>query len=338
MTNKRWVAIGLSIIVLIVSLILPAIGSVFMKDDAKEDNATHFFSSFFDQGQSETVIREGNMLERIAVLDIRGQISNQQISPFMSEGYNHNALLDQLEQIKTDTSVKAIIMRVNTPGGGVYESAELTDKIKEVKDQRSIPVYTVMENMAASGGYYISAQSEKIFATEETLTGSIGVIMQGFNVSGLLDKLGIEDMTIKSGDLKDLGSPTRENTTEEIAVLQEIVDGMYNRFIDEIAEGRNMPREDVLELADGRIYSGVQAQAVGLVDALGYFDTALAALEADYSLTDAQIFQYSGTSLTMFDQFFLSMRNIFPAQTSTPLDSLNTHDEAPAFKYLYRGL
>lgn len=338
MTNKRWVAIGLSIIVLIISLILPAIGSVFMKDEATEDTASNFFSSFFDQGQSETVMREGNVLERIVVLDIRGQITNQQLSPFMSEGYNHTALLDQLEQIKTDETVKAVIMRVNTPGGGVYESAELTDKIKEVKNQRSIPVYTVMESMAASGGYYISAQSEKIFATEETLTGSIGVIMQGFNVSGLLDKLGIEDMTIKSGDLKDLGSATRENTSEEIAVLQEIVDGMYHRFVDEIVEGRNMSRENVLDLADGRIYSGAQAQTVGLVDALGYFDDALTALEADYDLTDAEIFQYSGTSLTMFDQFFLSMRNILPEQTSTPLDSLNTHDEAPAFKYLYRGL
>ncbi|GEM01080.1 protease-4 [Halolactibacillus halophilus] len=339
MTNKRWVAIGLSIIVLIVSLILPAAASIFMADEEdNEDKATDFFTAFIDDAQAETVVREGDGFNRIALIDVQGEMINQQAAPFAQGGYNHTLLLDQLEQIKTDDTVKAILLRVNTPGGGVYESAELTDKIKEVKEARDIPVYTVMESMAASGGYYISAQSEKIFATKETLTGSIGVIMQGFNVSGLLDKLGIEDTTIKSGDLKDLGSTTRPNTEEEIAVLQELVDGMYERFVSEIITGRDMSREQVLDLADGRIYSGAQAETLGLVDEIGYFDDALATLEADFDLSGAEVFQYEGSSLTMFDQFFLSMKQLLPQAESTPLNSIGQTEEAPTFKYLYRGL
>jgi protease-4 len=338
MTNKRWVAIGLSIIVLIVSLILPAVASVFMADEEDEDKATDFFTALIGDAQAKTVVREGDAFNRIALIDVQGEMINQQVSPFAQGGYNHALILDQLEQIKTDDTVKAILLRVNTPGGGVYESAELTDKIKEVKEARDIPVYTVMESMAASGGYYISAQSEKIFATEETLTGSIGVIMQGFNVSGLLDKLGIEDTTIKSGDLKDLGSTTRPNTEEEIAVLQGLVDGMYERFVSEIIVGRDMSRDQVLDLADGRIYSGAQAKTLGLVDELGYFDDALATLEADFDLSGAEVFQYEGSSLNMFDQFFLSMKQLLPQAESTPLDSIGPTEEAPTFKYLYRGL
>ncbi len=337
MTNKRWVAIGLSIIVLIVSLILPAVASVFIAED-DDEKATGFFTALIEDTQAETVIRDGDAVNRIALIDVQGEMINQQVSPFAQGGYNHNLILDQLEQIKTDETVKAILLRVNTPGGGVYESAELTDKIKEVKESRDIPVYTVMESMAASGGYYISAQSEKIFATQETLTGSIGVIMQGFNVSGLLDKLGIEDTTIKSGDLKDLGSATRPNTEEEIAVLQGLVDGMYERFVSEIIVGRDMSRDQVLDLADGRIYSGAQAKTLGLIDELGYFDDALATLEADFDLTGAEVFKYEGTSLNMFDQFFLSMKNMLPQAESTPLDSIGQTEEAPTFKYLYRGL
>lgn len=338
MTNKRWMAIGLSIIVLIVSLILPTVASVFMADEEDEENVRDFFSSLIDDSLTESVVRDGDTFNRIAVIDVQGLMINQPNASLLSEGYNHGLILNQLEQIKADETVKAIILRVNTPGGGVYESAELTDRIKEVKAERNIPVYTVMESMAASGGYYISAQSEKIFATEETITGSIGVIMQGFNVSGLLEKLGIEDTTIKSGDLKDLGSVTRPNTEKEIQVLQELVDGMYERFVNEIVEGRDMSREQVIDLADGRIYSGAQAKTLGLVDEIGYFRDALKTLESDADLSDAEVFQYEGASFNMFDQFFLSVKQLFPQAESTPLDSIGQTDETPTFKYLYRGL
>ena len=142
--------------------------------------------------------------------------------------------------------------------------------------------------LAASGGYYISAQADKIFATEETVTGSIGVIMSGLNYSGLLEKLGVEDTTVKSGALKDMGSGTRPETKEEEAVLQAYIDSAYSRFVAIVSEGRNKSEEEVKKIADGRIYDGVQAKEVGLVDELGFPEDALKAMRKEQQLEDAE--------------------------------------------------
>lgn len=336
MTKKRWVAIGLSIIVFVISLVIPAIGNSLKAEDP-EENKGNMVRDFYNDARSVTVIENGDPASRIAVLDIEGTIVDQEVSPLATVGYNHQKLLGDLEAMKTDDTIKAIILRINSPGGGVYESAELTDKIEEVKEARDIPVYTVMENMAASGGYYIAAHSEKIFAQTETITGSIGVIMQGFNVSELLDKLGIEDMTIKSGDLKDLGSITRESTSEELAVLQELVDNMYERFVDTVESGRDLSREEIYALADGRIYDGEQALENGLVDELGYFDNALLDLRNTHSLENAQVISFQRNDLDWFNNFFVNFKGLMPKQ-NLALPDISTHEEAPQFMYVYRGL
>ena len=336
MTKKRWVAIGLSIVVFIISLVIPAIGNSLKAEDP-EENKGNMVRDFYNDARSVTVIENGDPTSRIAVLDIEGTIVDQEVSPLATVGYNHQKLLGDLEAMKTDDTIKAIILRINSPGGGVYESAELTDKIEEVKEARDIPVYTVMENMAASGGYYIAAHSEKIFAQTETITGSIGVIMQGFNVSELLDKLGIEDMTIKSGDLKDLGSITRESTSEELAVLQELVDNMYERFVDTVESGRDLSREEIYALADGRIYDGEQALENGLVDELGYFDDALLDLRNTHSLENAQVISFQRNELDWFNNFFVNFKGLMPRQ-NLALPDISTHEEAPQFMYVYRGL
>lgn len=336
MTNKRWLAIGLAIIVLIVSLIIPQIGELIVEDDEDETDRG-FFNSFLEEATSVTVLEEGDSTSRIAVLDVKGEIIDQEATPFAATGYNHQKLLGDLEHIKNDESIEAIVLRIDSPGGGVYASAELTDKINAVKEARDIPVYTVMESMAASGGYYIAANSEKIFAQRETITGSIGVIMQGFNISELLDKLGIEDMTIKSGDLKDLGSATRETTSEELAVLQELVDNMYERFVDTVESGRDLTREEVYALADGRIYDGTQAVENGLVDELGYFNDAIDDLQESYDLENAQVIRYEVDEMDWFSQFMFSFEGLLPKQTS-PLSEIDTNEEAPQFMYMYRGL
>ncbi len=336
MTKKRWVAIGLSIVVFVISLVIPAIGNSLKAEDP-EENKGNMVRDFYNDARSVTVIENGDPTSRIAVLDIEGTIVDQEVSPLATVGYNHQKLLGDLEAMKTDDTIKAIILRINSPGGGVYESAELTDKIEEVKEARDIPVYTVMENMAASGGYYIAAHSEKIFAQTETITGSIGVIMQGFNVSELLDKLGIEDMTIKSGDLKDLGSITRESTSEELAVLQELVDNMYERFVDTVESGRDLSREEIYALADGRIYDGEQALENGLVDELGYFDDALLDLRNTHSLENAQVISFQRNDLDWFNNFFVNFKGLMPKQ-NLALPDISTHEEAPQFMYVYRGL
>lgn len=156
--------------------------------------------------------------------------------------------MEQLKAIEEDPTVKGIFLEVNSPGGGVYESAEIAKKLDTIRKEHDIPMYVSMKNMAASGGYYISAQADKIFATEETVTGSIGVIMSGLNYSGLLEKLGVEDTTVKSGALKDMGSGTRPETKEEEAVLQAYIDSAYSRFVAIVSEGRNKSEEEVKKL------------------------------------------------------------------------------------------
>lgn len=335
MTNKRWIAVGLAMIVFVISLIVPAIGNKFTVEEEKE--TASFLNQFLNQSTATRVIEDGNPGSRIVVIDVDGVIMNQGTSPFEIAGYNHQKILANLEQVKTDETIKAIVLRVNSPGGGVYESAELTDKIIEVKKERDIPVYTVMENMAASGGYYIAANSEKIYAQAETITGSIGVIMQGFNVSELLDKLGIEDRTIKSGDFKDLGSMTRENSSEELAIMQSLVDNMYERFIDTVEAGRKLNRDEIYKLADGRIYDGAQAVGNGLVDELGYFDDALMDLRKSYSLEDSQLIIFEESPLNWLNNPIFNFEGLLQKQRS-PFPEINTNDETPQMMYIYKGV
>lgn len=337
MTSKRWIAIGLAITVFVVSLVIPAATKNLVAKDEKASTsfAKGLSKGFLKEATSVTVLEEGNPGSRIAVLDVKGVIVDQQTSPLAMVEYNHKKILDNLEEMKTDETIKALILRVNSPGGGVYESAELTHKILEVKEARDIPVYTVMEGMAASGGYYIAANSEKIYAQAETITGSIGVIMQGFNVSEMLEKLGIEDTTIKSGALKDLGSGTRETTSEELAVMQGLVDSMYERFVDIVESGRDLSRDEIYTIADGRIYDGVQAYENGLVDELGYFSDALMDLRETYSLEDAQLIRFGKTELDWLSSALLSLQDLVPRQVS-PLPEIN--EETPQMMYIYKGV
>lgn len=335
MTSKRWIAVGMAIIVFVISLIVPATLNLFMEEDEKE--ATNLLKELLNERSSVAIMEDGDPFNRIAVIDVKGMMIDQQASPLVVPGYNHEKILARLEQIKKDETIKALILRVNTPGGGVYESAELAHKINEVKEERAIPVYTVMENIAASGGYYISANSDKIYAQTETITGSIGVIMQGFNVSELLDKLGIEDRTIKSGTLKDMGSMTRENTSEELAIMQNLVNNMYEKFIDTVELGRDLSRDEIYALADGRIYDGTQALENGLVDQLGYFDDALIDLRESYSLEEAQLIRFQESGLSWYSDLLLNLQGLVPKQSS-PLPEINTEEGSPQIMYIYKGV
>ena len=233
-------------------------------------------------------------------------------------------------------------MEVNTPGGGVYESAEIARELAKIKEL-GIPMYVSMKNMAASGGYYISAGADKIFATDETITGSIGVIMSGLNYAGLFEKLGIEDNTYKSGALKDVGSSTREPTEADKEVLQTYVDNAYGRFVKIVAEGRGMTEEAVRKIADGRIYDGQQAVSVGLVDEIGFPEDTLAAMQADLGLEDAEIFSYdvssTGFASTWLGSSLAELQGLKESNTERVIqlmESLGTSD-APKPLYYYGG-
>jgi protease-4 len=200
--------------------------------------------------------------EKVAILPISGLITD-------SEG-----TIEQLKKFAKDDSVKAIVVRLNTPGGGVGPSQEIYEEVRKIRGKKV--VVASMGALAASGGYYIACGADKIFANPGTITGSIGVLMQFVNVKDLIEKIGVKGFVIKSGSFKDTGSPVREMSPEERKLLQSVIDNVHSQFVNAVVEGRKLPREDVLAIADGRILSGEQAKELGLVDALGNQEDAVA--------------------------------------------------------------
>ncbi|HUL29986.1 MAG TPA: signal peptide peptidase SppA [Thermodesulfobacteriota bacterium] len=195
--------------------------------------------------------------DKIAVVEVKGVITQS------------SGVIEEIEQYTADEGVKAIILRVDSPGGGVGPSQEIYREIMRIKSNSKKKVVTSMGSVAASGGYYIAAASDLIVANPGTITGSIGVIMQFSNLEELLRKIGVKGVVIKSGEHKDIGSPFREMTPEEKRLMQDVLDNVHEQFIQAVAEGRRMDRAKVAQIADGRILTGEQAKNLGLVDELG---------------------------------------------------------------------
>lgn len=199
----------------------------------------------------------------VAVLSVDGVIS-----PEDTGSYNHQWLLETIEELKSDKSNKGIILKINSPGGSVYESDELYLALKSYGENKILVAY--MENMAASGGYYISCAAERIYANRNTLTGSIGVISgQSIDLTGLFSNLGIKYTTITSGKNKNMGNVNEPLTKEQQDILQGISDEVYQQFTGIVSDERGLPLEDVIKIADGRIYTANQAQKLGLIDQIG---------------------------------------------------------------------
>jgi protease-4 len=176
-------------------------------------------------------------------------------------------VIKTLEKYDENSSIKAIVLHVNSPGGGVAISQEIYDEIKRVRVDK--PVVASMASVAASGGYYISCGADRIIANPGTLTGSIGVIFEFHTFKGLMDKVGIGTETVKSGELKDVGTYSRPMTEEEGLMLRSVVMDTYEQFVQVVADGRGKSPEDIYPLADGSVYTGLQAYNLGLVDTLG---------------------------------------------------------------------
>lgn len=285
------------IVATVIALILFINGaySQFQSADIEEStNYTNIIDDYLDPEISEEIMMGTDTNTRIAVLEIEGAIIDD-VTFRMNESYNHDQLLKEIKSIKEDPSVKGVLLKVDSPGGGVYESKEIHTRLKELKEVLEIPIYTNIGNLGASGGYYISSASDKIYASEESVVGSIGVIMSGLNFSGLLEEWGITDQTIKTAKFKDTGSSTRPMDDEEKAYLQETVDRAFERFVNVVSEGRKMPREEVLKVAEGKTYDGLKAKELGLIDEIGYFEGALADLSTTIGAEDPQVFRYSNT-------------------------------------------
>jgi protease-4 len=199
--------------------------------------------------------------DKVAILEVKGMIVDVQ------------PVIEQLVKFAKDDSVKAIVFRIESPGGGVSPSQELYREIRRSAEKK--PVVASMGSVAASGGYYIASGVKKIYANPGTITGSIGVIAQFTNLEELFKKIGFRMEVVKSGVFKDVGNPGRAMTAEERAYLQKLLDNVHQQFVRDVARGRRMPEEKVREIADGRILTGEQAKEMGLVDELGGLNDAV---------------------------------------------------------------
>ncbi|MBT6229899.1 MAG: signal peptide peptidase SppA, partial [Candidatus Scalindua sp.] len=263
---------------------------------------------------TETVIG-GTGTDKILLIPLKGVITGQSSKKLFQEAPSIvDSVKHQLEQARDDDNVKAVILEMNSPGGGITASDIIYKKVLEFKDETNKKVIVSMQDVAASGAYYISAAADKIIAHPTTITGSIGVIMPLINIANLVAKYGIEDNSIKSGDMKSIGSPLKKMSDDERKVLDDIVDEMYTRFVNIIAVGRNMKIDNVRKLADGRIYTGKQALDNGLIDQLGYIDDAITLAKEIAGLKEAKIIKYK-RMFNLAEIFEGSMDNLFGNRT-----------------------
>jgi protease-4 len=201
--------------------------------------------------------------DKIGVVDLEGV----RLSP--------NPVVQQLKKFGDDDSIKAIILHVNSPGGGVAASEEIYREVKRIRDDKKKRIVAAIETVGASGAYYVSSATNKIYADNGSIVGSIGVIAQWVNYGQLLQWAKLKDMTLKAGEFKDTGSPTRDMTPAEREYLQGMIDNMHGQFIQAVADGRNMKFEDVKSIANGKVWTGQQALPMKLVDQLADFQAAV---------------------------------------------------------------
>ena len=201
--------------------------------------------------------------DRIAVVDLDGVI----LSP--------SEIVPQLKKFAEDDSVKAIILHVNSPGGGVAASEEIYREVKRIRDSKKKPIVASIETVGASGAYYVSSATNKIFADNGSIVGSIGVIAEWVNYGDLLHWAKLKDITMKAGEFKDTGSPTRDMTPAEREYMQSLIDNMHGQFIQAVADGRHVKFDDIKAIANGKVWTGEQAKQMHLVDELGDFRAAV---------------------------------------------------------------
>lgn len=236
-------------------------------------------------------IREGNIID---TLYVQGTIAEGEAD------YNHSWTINRINELMEDEQNKGIFLYVNSPGGGIYESDELYLKLKQYKEVTKRPVYAYMAQTAASGGLYVCMAADQIYANRMTMTGSIGVIMSMTDTTGLQELLGIKTENIVSGKNKAMGNPLTE---EQRQILQAMIDESYDIFVGIVAENRGLPVEEVRQLADGRIYSALQAKELKLIDEVGTLEEAMQAMVNDNGLKDCNWYSEQPPTVGLLEMF-----------------------------------
>ncbi len=205
----------------------------------------------------------GGFGDRIGVVDLDGVILSPQ------------PVVGELKKFADDSSIKAIIVHVNSPGGGVAASEEICREVKRIHDQKKKPIVVSIETVGASGAYYIASASGKIYADKGSIVGSIGVIAQWVNYGDLLKWAKLKDVVLKTGEFKDTGNPARDLNPAERAYMQSLIDNMFGQFVQAVADGRGLKFDDVKAIADGKVWTGEQALSMKLIDQVADFETAV---------------------------------------------------------------
>ncbi|MER3425542.1 MAG: signal peptide peptidase SppA [Nitrospiraceae bacterium] len=230
---------------------------------------------------------------KILLVEIAGVISSAEAQGLVEHPSLVARIKEELTRAADDRAVKAIILRINSPGGTVTASDIIYHELRAFREKRKVPIVASILDVGASGGYYIAMAADKVVIHPSSVTGSIGVIMFTANASGLLEKIGVETTAVMSGPKKDMGSPFRGLTPEERAIFQSVINSFYERFLSVVQEGRPaLAPDQIRKLADGRIYSGEQAKAVGLVDEVGYLDEAIELAKRQAEITEARVVVY----------------------------------------------
>jgi protease-4 len=276
--------------------------------------------------------------DKIAIIDVEGMILNVRGSSLFGSGDNPVALFrERLDAAADDKHVKAVVIRINSPGGAVTASDIMYQELCRFREQTHKPVVACMMDVAASGGYYLAMGCDRIYAHPTTVTGSIGVIMSLYNAAGLFGMIGVKSDPIKSGPNKDIGNPGRPMTDEERAILQHMVTGFYEQFIGVVVKGRSgsIGEERIRALADGRVYTGLEAKELGLVDEIGYLEDAIKAAKEMACVKDAAVIAYDRCE--GFRGCIYSAAPRIPSQISVKLDlpGLSGTGAGAAFMYLW---
>ncbi len=249
----------------------------------------------FTRPLEETTIG-GKGKNKILLIDISGVITSEKKRSLMGVDTTPNIVArikEELDKASGDKKIKAVILRINSPGGTVTSSDIIYNEIMQFKQKRGIFVAACLMDIAASGGYYIANAADMIIAHPTTITGSIGVIAMKFNIKGLMDKVGVREESIKSGDKKDILSPFRGITEEEQKIIQEIINSLFQQFLAVINHGRkDLSMDEIKPLADGRVFTAQQALDYKLIDKIGYLDDAIKTAKNNTGLKDARVVTY----------------------------------------------
>ncbi|MBP7745503.1 MAG: signal peptide peptidase SppA [Phycisphaerae bacterium] len=241
----------------------------------------------------EVVLRESFWAtQKLALVDVDGVLQNARPTNLLNAGGENPVSLftEKLDKAASDRNVRAVVLRINSPGGGVTATDLMYGELKKFRERTGKPVIAAILDLGASGGYYLACGADKIYALPTSVTGSIGVIMIAPEFSGTLAKLGAHVNVIKSGAMKDMGSLFREMNEQDRAVFQGLIDGMYTRFLEVVAQARpGVDAAKLRQLADGRVYLGTEAKANGLIDDVGTLRDAIVAAKAAAGLADTKV-------------------------------------------------